>query len=89
MIFSRVSPWKGKRFVLTMMVIPLLGMAVLGVSSYVDTSPAAASAESSVPILVQGVGQAVGLLEASGGESGLRKREVVLNTRLLVSNDAV
>ena len=89
MIFSRVSPWKGKRFILTMMVIPLLGMTVLGVSSYVDTSPVAASAESSVPILIQGVGQAVGLPETSGVESGLRKREVVLDARLLAGDDAV
>lgn len=86
MIFSRVSPRKGRHFILTVMVIPLLMVTILGVSSHMDTSLAASPPDRSGPVVIQGVGESTVYAEASHKQLSLRKREVLLDAQPLMDD---
>ncbi|NLV46257.1 MAG: hypothetical protein GXY07_17350 [Candidatus Hydrogenedentes bacterium] len=88
MIFSRVSPTKGKRILLSVMMLPLFMAVILGVSASRLPLEAAVPAEPAVSAtaLVYGVGESTVYSEIPEKKQTLRRREVIVDKSVLESD---
>lgn len=88
MIFSRVSPTKGKRVLFSVMILPLFMALILGISASMLPLEAAAPEKSveQAPALIYGVGESSVYSEISEKKQTLRRREVVIDKSVLESD---